>query len=84
MTDSNERGYVYEPGVESTTSPAEREFDWKGWTLVGTIVFAFLVAPAIILFHPPDMLPFFVAYLVLPLLPAVLLGFVAVWVTARP
>lgn len=84
MTDGNERGYVYEPGVEPTTSPADREFDWKGWTLVGIIVFTFLVAPAIILFHPPDALPFFVAYLVLPLLPAVLLGIVAVLVTARP
>lgn len=76
----DEEGYVYEPGVESGEIG---EFDWRGWTLVGTIVFAFLVAPAIILFQPPDMLPFFVAYLVLPLLPAVLLGFVAVWVTTR-
>ncbi|MDL5362669.1 hypothetical protein [Halalkalicoccus sp. NIPERK01] len=83
MTDSNDRGYVYEPGVEPATSPDEREFDWRGWTLVGVIVFAFLVAPAVILFHPPDALPFFVAYLVLPLLPAVLLGFVAVWSTTR-
>jgi hypothetical protein len=84
MSDRNKRGYVYEPGVEPTTDLEDREFDWKGWTLVGIIVFAFLVAPAIILFHPPDMLPFFVAYLVLPLFPAVLLGIVAVLVTARP
>lgn len=83
MTDSNDRRYVYEPGVEPATDPEDREFDWRGWTLVGTVVFSFLVAPAIILFHPPDMLPFFVAYLVLPLLPAVLLGFVAIWSTAR-
>jgi hypothetical protein len=51
---------------------------------VGTVVFAFLVAPAIIVLHPPDMLPFFVAYLVLPLFPAVLLGVVAVWTATRP
>lgn len=80
---SDDRGYVYEPGVEPGANADEREFDRRGWTLVGMIVFAFLVAPAIILFHPPDMLPFFVAYLVLPLLPAVLLGIVAVWSAAR-
>lgn len=79
----DDRGYVYEPGVEPATSLEDREFDWRGWTLVGVIVFAFLVSPAVILFHPPDALPFFVAYLVLPLLPAVLLGIVAVAVTAR-
>lgn len=79
----DDRGYVYEPGIEPATSPEDREFDWQGWTLVGVIVFAFLVAPAVILFHPPEALPFFVAYLVLPLLPAVLLGVVAVAVTAR-
>lgn len=82
MTDSNDRGYVYEPGVEPA-GPDDREFDWRGWTLVGMIVLAFLVSPAIILFHPPEMLPFFVAYLVLPLLPAVLLGIVAVWSATR-
>ncbi|WP_122088823.1 hypothetical protein [Halalkalicoccus subterraneus] len=81
---SDDRGYVYEPGVETTTDPADREFDWQGWTLVGVVVLTFLVAPAIILFQPPDMLPFFVAYLVLPLVPAVVLGLVAVLVTARP
>ncbi len=80
----DEEAYVYEPGVEPATDRDEREFDWRGRTLVGTIVFAFLIAPAIILFQPPDMLPFFVAYLVLPLVPAVLLGIVAVLVTARP
>lgn len=81
---SDDEGYVYEPGVNETTAPADREFDWRGWTLVATVVFAFVVSPAIILFHPPDALPFFVAYLVLPLAPAVLLGIVAVWATARP
>lgn len=83
--DRDRTGYVYEPGVaESVDPPAEREFDWRGWTLVGMVVVAFVVAPAIVLFHPPDLVPFFVAYLVVPLLPAVLLGIVAVWATARP
>lgn len=80
---SDDRGYVYEPGVEPATDPDEREFDWRGWTLVGTVVFAFLIAPAIILLHPPSALPFFVAYLILPLLPAFLLGLVAVWSATR-
>lgn len=80
---SDDHGYIYEPRVEQAAEPADREFDWRGWTLVGTIVFAFVIVPAIILFQPPDMLPFFVAYLVLPLLPAVLLGIVAVWSTTR-
>jgi hypothetical protein len=80
----DDEGYVYEPGMEERQVPADREFDWRGWTLVGTVVFAFLVAPAIIVLHPPDMLPFFVAYLVLPLFPAVLLGVVAVWTATRP
>lgn len=81
---SDDEGYVYEPGVNERTAPADREFDWRGWTLVATVVLAFVVAPAIILFHPPDALPFFVAYLLLPLAPAVLLGIVAVWATVRP
>lgn len=86
---SDEEGYVHRPDDdpylrEQAVDPADREFDWQGWTLVGMVVLAFVVAPAIILFHPPDLLPFFVAYLVVPLLPAVLLGLVAVWATARP
>lgn len=82
--DDTKRGYVYEPGVtESIDPPAVQEFDWRGWILVATIVMAFIVAPAIILFQPPDLLPFFVAYLVVPLLPAALLGIIAVWATAR-
>jgi peptidoglycan/LPS O-acetylase OafA/YrhL len=80
---SDDEGYVYEPGVNETITPADREFDWRGWTLVATVVFALVVSPAIILFHPPDALPFFVAYLVLPLAPAVLLGIVAVWAAVR-
>ncbi len=62
---------------------AEREFDWRGWVLVGAIVLAFVVAPLSILLWPPH-LNYFVALLILPLLPAALLALTAVWATTRP
>ncbi|ELY99291.1 hypothetical protein [Natrialba asiatica] len=62
---------------------AEREFDWRGWILVGAIVLAFVVAPLSILLWPPH-LNYFVALLILPLLPAALLALTAVWATTRP
>lgn len=60
----------------------DREFDWRGWTLVGVIVLSFLVVPAIVLWRPPS-LPFRVALLILPLVPAFLLGATAVWAAVR-
>jgi hypothetical protein len=62
---------------------ADREFDWRGWILVGVIVFAFLVAPAAILLFPPGE-EYRFALLILPLAPAVLLAITAVWATTRP
>jgi hypothetical protein len=50
----------------------------RGTFLVVTLVVAFLVVPAVIYWRPPE-LPFLVAFLVLPLLPAIGLGLVAVW-----
>ncbi|WP_202935066.1 hypothetical protein [Halorussus amylolyticus] len=95
MTDDT---YTHRPGqVESdredgdsdaTTdhaAPIERgkeEWDWRGWVLVGVIVFSFLVVPAVILLLPP-VAPFRFAYLVLPMIPAILLGLVAVWSAQR-
>jgi hypothetical protein len=67
---------------------ADREFDWRGWLLVGAIFVAFLVVPTIIYLYPrvPAMfgLTFWDTYLVLPLLPAIVLGLLAVWATTRP
>nr|WP_049895322.1 hypothetical protein [Halopiger xanaduensis] len=60
----------------------DREFDWRGWTLVGVIVFAFLIAPATIILLPPA--DYLFALLILPLAPAVLLALTAVWATVRP
>ncbi|CAI50500.1 uncharacterized protein NP_4818A [Natronomonas pharaonis DSM 2160] len=66
----------------------EREFDWRGWTLVAAIFVAFLVVPTIIYLYPrfPTLfgLSFLDAYLVLPMVPALVLGVLAVWATTRP
>lgn len=55
----------------------------RGWILVGVVVFAFLVVPGIIYLRPATPgeagLPFIAAMLVLPLLPAFVLGLTAVW-----
>ncbi|WP_227353541.1 hypothetical protein [Haladaptatus salinisoli] len=56
----------------------EREFGRSGWILVGVMVLAFVVAPLLIYLRPPA-LPFKFSYLVLPLIPALLLGATAVW-----
>jgi len=62
--------------AESTVGP-------RGWVLVGTVVLATVVVPGVVYLVPALStdagLPFLVAMLVLPMLPAVLLGVVAVW-----
>jgi hypothetical protein len=62
------------------------EFGWRGWTLVALLVVAFLVVPWTIIALPAASqevgalgLGFRDTYLVLPLVPALLLGIVAVW-----
>lgn len=58
------------------------EFGWRGWLLLAALSVAFVVVPALIYFRPPGV-SFTVAYLVLPLVPAVLLALLAVWVTTQ-
>ncbi|QCS41226.1 hypothetical protein [Natrinema versiforme] len=70
-----------EPAHPST---ADREFDWRGWTLVGVLIVAFLVAPTAIYLVPPGAEGYRFALLILPLAPAVLLAITAVWATTRP
>ncbi|WP_331234495.1 hypothetical protein [Natronorarus salvus] len=86
-------GRTYRPGIddpyvrEQQIDPGEREFDTRGWVLVATILLAFVVAPVAIYLLPhlvADNLSYLVALIVFPLLPAVLLGVVAVWATVRP
>jgi hypothetical protein len=68
-----------------------REFDWRGWTLVVAILFAFVVIPVALYFLPRAQgfvsslgLSLRDAFLVLPLVPAIVLGALAVWATTRP
>lgn len=61
----------------------DREFGRRGWVLVAVIVVAFVVSPVAIVLWPPD-LHYFVALLILPLAPAVMLAVTAIWATTRP
>lgn len=58
-------------------------FGARGWVLVGVVVLSTVVVPGLVYAVPAlpadAGLPFLVAMLVLPLLPAVLLGAAAVW-----
>lgn len=67
-------------------APADRSFAWRGWVLVAAIVCAFLVLPAVVVFLPAARgqlralgLTLRDAYLVVPLVPALVLGAIAVW-----
>lgn len=71
----------------SNGDPSEQEFGQRGWILVGMLFIAFVVVPATILYLPQARpviaslgLTFRDAYLVLPLVPALVLGAMAVWV----
>ncbi len=48
------------------------------------IVCAFVIVPLIIIVQPPTAVSFTFAYLILPLIPAVLLATTAVWAAVRP
>lgn len=72
--------------------PSQAEFDWRGWVLVAVIVTSLLVVPGAILYLPHAQeaiarlgISWRQAYLVLPMIPALLLGGVAIWaaVTSR-
>jgi hypothetical protein len=93
-SEDEDTGYVHRPGGGSDESATtgdgvvhpdsvDREFDFRGWALVGVIVFAFLVAPIVVYLRPPQ-LPYWVALLAFPMLPALFLGVMAVWATTRP
>lgn len=61
--------------------PADR-FGRHGWVLLGALAMALVVAPAVIYVRTPA-IPFEVAFLIVPLLPAGLLAIVAVWSAVR-
>lgn len=79
-----------EPARPQYRPPATEAFDWRGWVLVAGIVVSFLVIPGLILFLPATRglieataLSYRQAYLGLPLIPAFLLGTIAVWSAVR-
>lgn len=83
-------GYVHRPSGEPPDPSGDRSFGWRGWLLVGTLVLAFLVVPGLLLVVPHAGSAIAAlgltrrdAYLVLPLVPAILLGVVAVWSAVR-
>ncbi len=90
--DGTDDTYVHQPrsSPPRQARPTDNDFDWRGWLLVGVVVFSFLVVPTAILYLPQAQsliaslgLTMRDAYLVLPLLPAFLLGAVAVWAAVR-
>jgi len=84
-------GYVHRPSGEPPRQAETSEaFGREGWVLVGMIVLGFLVIPIAILLLPAAQglvrslgLTLRAAYLALPLVPAFLLGAVAVWSALR-
>ena len=87
----NRDGYVHRPSGEPPrqAEPGD-EFGREGWVLVGMILVGFLVVPIALLVLPAAQgvvrslgLTLRAAYLVLPLVPAFLLGAIAVWSALR-
>lgn len=80
-------GYVHRPGDgRDAGAPADSEADGfgaRGWILVGILVFSVLIVPGSIYLYPAAPseagFSFVAAMLVLPMVPAVLLGLTAVW-----
>jgi len=87
----DEEGYVHRPsGEPPRQAETSEEFGREGWILVGTILLGFLVVPTALLLLPAAQgivrslgLTLRAAYLTLPLVPAFLLGAIAVWSALR-
>lgn len=69
--------------AESTAGDTPSGFGRQGWVLVVAVIICFLIIPGIIYLRPtaPAELgwTFFMTFLVLPFIPAVGLGLIAVW-----
>ena len=89
--DDADDGYVHRPsGEPPRQAETSDDFGTEGWVLVAMIVLGFLVIPVAILALPAAQgvvrslgLTLRAAYLALPLVPAFLLGAVAVWSALR-
>ncbi len=68
---------------DATNEPDADGFGRKGWALTAVLFTCVLVIPGIIYVYPYAAgafgFTFFATYLALPLVPAILLGLVAVW-----
>lgn len=66
-----------------TVEPEADGFGWRGWALTAVLFCCVLVIPGIIYVYPYAAgalgFPFLATFLALPLVPALLLGLVAVW-----
>jgi hypothetical protein len=69
----------------------DREFGRRGWVLVGMLFVALVLVPVLLYFVPRAQgltaslgLGYRDAFLVLPLVPALVLAVLAVWATTRP
>lgn len=70
-------------GLENAVPEPDEEFGARGWLLVGVVVVCFLLLPVVVTLRPVRVFGFRSTYLLLPLLPAVVLGATAVWVAVR-
>lgn len=92
--ESDDDGYVHAPddGAQGAKPRGtEREFGLRGWLLVAWLLVALVVVPAVLFYIPQAGtftksigLGYRDAFLVLPLVPALVLGVLAVWATTRP
>ena len=81
--DSDDAAADIDSDSATVESDADDGFGQQGWLLVAGVVGCFLVIPGVIYLRPAVPaaagLPFFATFLVLPLIPAVILGALAVW-----
>jgi hypothetical protein len=80
-----------EAAAQAPPRGEDREFGLRGWVLVGMLFVALVVVPVLLYFVPRAQwlaasigLGYRDAFLVLPLVPAVVLALLAVWATTRP
>ena len=91
MSEDDDEGYVHRPsGEPPRQAETTEEFGREGWILGGMILLGFLIVPIAILVLPAAQgvvrslgLTVRAAYLTLPLVPAFLLGAIAVWSALR-
>ncbi|ELZ94083.1 hypothetical protein C440_10698 [Haloferax mucosum ATCC BAA-1512] len=84
-TGTRSDAYVHRPGETDIgrDEPEPKGFGNRGWILVAVVALCFLVVPGAVYLVPSLPaefgVPYLAAMLALPMLPAVLLGLVAVW-----